>query len=107
MAERQRLTQSPRPRYDGGMINAGSDEGGFSSTVDETPAEEHEAFPPDLARKVFLLKCLYFLGGVSASTWGRFGTVYYIQKVSCAFYVIVVLKLCIIISDCCHNYLLC
>lgn len=35
--------------------------------------------PPDAGR-VLILKALFFLGGISASTWGRFGLVYYTQK---------------------------
>jgi PPP family 3-phenylpropionic acid transporter len=34
----------------------------------------------ELWRHVLLLRLLYFLQGISASTWGRFGTIYYLAR---------------------------
>jgi hypothetical protein len=34
----------------------------------------------DIEKKLLILKALFFLGGISASTWGRFGLVYYTEK---------------------------
>ncbi len=41
--------------------------------------------PSPLSDQIRILKCLYFVDGLSASTWGRFGAVYYLQKVSTGF----------------------
>lgn len=41
---------------------------------------EHKPMPPDLASHVVLLKVLYFLQGMSAASWGRFGTIYYLSR---------------------------
>lgn len=35
------------------------------------------------ARLLRLMKVLYFLSGISAATWGRFGTVYYNEHGIC------------------------
>ncbi len=74
-----RSQQSPRPgraaingdelAANAGVIVAGS---ASASSVDDDQ-------PPDAGR-VLILKALFFLGGISASTWGRFGLVYYTQK---------------------------
>jgi MFS transporter, PPP family, 3-phenylpropionic acid transporter len=34
---------------------------------------------PTLSRGIFFFQCLYFLNGLSASTWGRFSVIYYNQ----------------------------
>lgn len=36
--------------------------------------------PKALRKHIQLLKCIYFLNGISTSTWGRFGTIYYMEK---------------------------
>jgi hypothetical protein len=48
-----------------------------SSSMPKTIDDEVE---DEMERKLWILKALFFLGGISASTWGRFGLVYYTEK---------------------------
>uniref|UniRef100_A0A0A9WEU0 Major facilitator superfamily domain-containing protein 6 n=1 Tax=Lygus hesperus TaxID=30085 RepID=A0A0A9WEU0_LYGHE len=50
---------------------------GNSTTNDDDTCIKDGA---SLRRHILLLKCLYFMNGVSTTTWGRFGTIYYLEK---------------------------
>ena len=75
------VDQSPATPTASIATGAENDAAGSAQPVIDTGSSgvEVDCTPPDAAR-IRILKALFFLSGVSASTWARFGVIYYTQK---------------------------